>query len=58
MKNLYILIFGLVLFASCKNPKADNNPETQEIVIKKENEVQVVVQKILDLPKLQGMFHH
>mgnify|MGYP000341978445 FL=1 len=57
MKKVYLLLFGVLLIVSCKETKTKDNPKPEVVSIKKGSETQVIVQKILDLPKLQWMFH-
>ena len=66
MKKIVRILLIILVFVSCKNtPKtiAENQshsemPITQSELIKSEsNQTELIVQKILDLPKLQWIYH-
>ncbi len=56
MKKLILISLGLILLISCQENKKSKLVET-ESETEKINEAELVVQKILDLPKLQWIYH-
>ena len=51
MKKSILILFGLLLLISCKENKKSKLAESQI------NETELIVQKILDLPRLQWIYH-
>lgn len=51
MRKSTLILFGLLLLISCKANKKSGAAES------KINETELIIQKILDLPKLQWIYH-
>lgn len=57
MRKSTLILFGFLLLISCKANKKSGADESKTNSIKKINETEMAVQKILDLPKLQWIYH-
>jgi len=57
MKKSILILLGFLLVISCKGNKKPEVSESKSDSIEKINETELVVQKILDLPRLQWIYH-
>ena len=61
MKKIVGILLTISLLISCKNSdkkRAENNSESENGITQTElNETELIAQKILDLPKLQWIYH-
>ena len=57
MKKSLLILFGLLCFISCKENKNPDSSGSKPGQMEKTNETELVVQKILDLPDLQWVYH-
>jgi len=57
MRKLTFLVIGLLFTVSCKEQRSTDALKQDKLAVEMPNESEIVLQKLLDLPKLQWVFH-